>query len=189
MAEPIAPSSHRSTAAEFPSPLLSCEAGAGRPAGVYIRKPKDLGAGIVFLSVATFFILVGSTSLEFGTTFRMGPGFFPLLLAGLLAVLALAIMIGSVACGTPPPATPIIRDLPVRGLFCVVLAPVVFAFTVRDLGFAPAVGLAALAGAAASRLATPAGAIVTATAITLFCIGVFIYGLGLPLPLIGPAFG
>lgn len=154
-----------------------------------IGRPKDLVSAVVFLVTAAFFMATTLITLDLGTLYRMGPGFFPLVLAALLGVLALALAAGSVTRGAEPAQGPILADLPVRGLICVLLAPVLFALTVRDLGFAPAVGLASLVGAAASRRMSLLGAVTTACTITLFCIGVFVYGLQLPLPLIGPVFG
>ena len=65
-------------------------------------------------------------------------------------------------------------------------APVVFALTVRKLGLLPAIALTALLCVYASRRATASLAVLLCIALTLFCLGVFSYGLGLPLPLLGP---
>ena len=42
---------------------------------------RDIGAGLIFIAIGLLFGL-GSIGLEIGTALRMGPGYFPLVLAG-----------------------------------------------------------------------------------------------------------
>ena len=48
---------------------------------------KDLSAGAIFIAIAAFFLSSAWLNLEIGTSFRMGPGYFPVALAVLLLVL------------------------------------------------------------------------------------------------------
>ncbi|MCU0908987.1 MAG: hypothetical protein MUF73_16465 [Rhodobacteraceae bacterium] len=50
--------------------------------------PVDTAAGALFVVLGAGFAWFGR-GLEIGTTFRMGPGYFPLVLAGLLILLGL----------------------------------------------------------------------------------------------------
>ena len=52
---------------------------------------QDIGAGVIFIAIGLLFG-VGALHLELGTALRMGPGYFPLILAGLLVALGLAIV-------------------------------------------------------------------------------------------------
>ena len=51
-----------------------------------IKAPRDFGAGLLFIAIGAFGLIFG-TELTYGSAARMGPGYFPLLLGVLLAVL------------------------------------------------------------------------------------------------------
>jgi hypothetical protein len=141
---------------------------------------RDAASGAIFVAIGAAFAF-GARSLEIGSALRMGPGYFPLVLSFILIAVGLVIIATSFT-GPSEPLTPV----PWRGLILVLAAPVLFGLSVRKLGLLPAIVLAALVSVYASRRATPGLAIVLCVALTLFCLGVFSYGLGLPLPLLGP---
>jgi Tripartite tricarboxylate transporter TctB family len=141
---------------------------------------RDIGAGLIFIAIGILFGL-GALGLELGTALRMGPGYFPLVLAGILVVLGLVVLIQGFGHPTTGRLT-----VPWRGLVLILAAPVVFGLTVRGLGLVPAVMLVVLIAAFASRrMSVPLALILTVT-LTLFCVLVFSFGLGLPLRLFGP---
>ena len=140
---------------------------------------KDLAAGAVFAAIG-FAFMAGALTLDIGSAFKMGPGYFPLVLSGLLALLGIIVMAKSV--NTPPET---IGTVPWRGLVLILAAPVIFGATVRGLGLLIALPLAIFAAAAASRRASFPVAIALVAGLTVFCVLVFAYGLGLPLPLVG----
>jgi Tripartite tricarboxylate transporter TctB family len=141
---------------------------------------RDIGAGLIFIAFGLLFGL-GSIELEIGTALRMGPGYFPLVLAGLLVTLGLVIL----AHGFGYPTTGRLA-LPWRGLVLILAAPVVFGLTVRGLGLAPAIVLVVLISAFASRRMSVPLALALSLGLTVFCVLVFSLGLGLPLRLFGP---
>ncbi|MGH6873918.1 MAG: tripartite tricarboxylate transporter TctB family protein [Aestuariivirgaceae bacterium] len=141
---------------------------------------RDAASGAIFVVIGAAFAL-GSRSLEIGSALRMGPGYFPLVLSFILMAVGLVIIATSFT-GRSEPLTPV----PWRGLVLVLAAPVLFGLTVRKLGLLPAIVLTVLLSIYASRRATPGLAAVLCVSLTLFCLAVFSYGLGLPLPLIGP---
>lgn len=141
---------------------------------------KDMAAGAVFIAIGVFF-LVGALSLDIGTAFKMGPGYFPLVLSGMLIALGLAIAIGSLTAAPEP-----IGAVPWRGLVLVLVAPIIFGATVRGLGLVAALASAVFVTTFASRKMTLPLAAVLTLALTVFCVVVFSYGLGLPLRLKGP---
>lgn len=144
---------------------------------------KDLGAGLIFIAIGVVFGL-GSMGLEIGSALRMGPGYFPLVLAGLLVALGLAI----VAQGFGHEATGELV-VPWRGLVLILAVPIVFGLTVRGLGLVPALVLVVLISAFASRRMSVPLALALSLGLTLFCVLVFSFGLGLPLRLFGPWLG
>ena len=140
---------------------------------------KDMAAGAVFAAIGLAF-MAGALTLDIGTAVKMGPGYFPLVLAALLVLLGLIVMAKSL--NVPPEA---IGTVPWRGLILILAAPVIFGITVRGLGLAIALPLAIVSAAYGSRRTGFKTAVALVAGLTLFCILVFSYGLGLPLPLTG----
>ncbi len=56
-----------------------------------IKSQKDFFSGLLFVTMGVAFA-VGATSYKIGTSARMGPGYFPLMLGVLMAVLGAAII-------------------------------------------------------------------------------------------------
>ena len=65
-----------------------------------IKSPKDFFSGLMFTDVGAAFAY-GATSYTVGTGARMGPGYFPLLLGIILALLGAAILFKSLVVETP----------------------------------------------------------------------------------------
>lgn len=63
-----------------------------------IRSQKDFFSGLMF-AVAGAAFAVGAFNYNIGTGARMGPGYFPLMLGVLLAVMGLAVLVNSLALG------------------------------------------------------------------------------------------
>lgn len=143
---------------------------------------RDLLAGAIFIALGLVF-MVGALGLERGTAFRMGPGYFPLVLAGLLILIGAAIAIQALR---EQEIAIQMHAVPWRGMILILSAPVLFGFTVRGLGLLPAIAIVALISSFASRRMTLVLGVMVTAALTLFCILVFNVGLGLPIRLIGP---
>jgi hypothetical protein len=144
---------------------------------------KDLSAGLLFMAIAGLFAL-GTLELDLGTALRLGPGAFPLLLAGALALLGMMI----VAQAFRHPVQHVMT-LPWRGIVLIVLAPVLFGLTVRGLGLVASIALVIIVSAFASHRMSPTLAAILTIALTIFCVLVFKVGLGLPIRLVGPWLG
>jgi hypothetical protein len=147
-----------------------------------LEKPRDLVGGLLVMAIGAAFLLVGR-ELEFGTSFRMGPGYFPTLLSLLM------IALGAVLTGLAWRARPeegAFAHIPWRGLLLVIGATLLFGFTLRGLGLAPVLVLVVLATAWASRYASWRTSVPLALGLAVFCSVLFIQLLGLPLPLLGP---
>lgn len=142
----------------------------------------DAAAGAVFIAFGLFFG-VKSLGLELGTAFRMGPGFFPLVLAAVLILFGGLILFNALKAkpGAEPPGV-----IAWRGLLFILPAPVFFGLTVRGLGFVPSIFLTTLVAGLASLKMKPLNALGLAVAVTIFSTLVFSYALGLPFRRIGP---
>jgi hypothetical protein len=140
----------------------------------------DFAAGLLFILFGAVFGFA-ALGLEMGTALRMGPGYFPMVLAVILTGLGLAIVISAFASANVD-----IGPFARRGMVLILAAPVFFGLTVRGLGFVPSVFLTTLIAAfAGTKLRLP-HALALALAVTVFTTLVFSYALGLPFRRFGP---
>jgi hypothetical protein len=143
---------------------------------------RDALAGAIFIALGLIFVF-GAMDLERGTAFRMGPGYFPLVLAGLLILIGAAVALRALR----EEAIAIhMHAVPWRGLVLILAAPVLFGLTVQGLGLLPAIVIVAAVSSFASRRMTPVLAAGITVVLTAFCVLVFNVGLGLPIRLFGP---
>jgi len=141
---------------------------------------KDTATGGIFILIGIWFIFEGY-GLERGTLSRMGPGFFSPVLSAILILLGAFIALRSLGV-EPDPIGPVSW----RAVLFTCAAPIVFGATITGLGLAPALVLTVFCAALASRRMTLARAAAVSVSLAAFCIALFSYGLGLPMPLIGP---
>jgi len=153
----------------------------GRPGRDSPTALKDFLAGLAFLGFGLAFAAV-ATSYEFGSPLRMGPGFFPLVLGVILAVLGGLIL----AKGFLDGEGGAIGSVPWRALVLILGAVLTFGFTVRGLGLVPSAFLAALMSAFASRRTGVVGALLVTVGLTVLCVLIFVVALNVPVPLFGP---
>ncbi|GLR61708.1 tripartite tricarboxylate transporter TctB family protein [Rhizobium indigoferae] len=136
--------------------------------------------GALFVATGAFFA-IQSLGLDLGTTVRMGPGYFPLVLAGVLVLLGAIIFAQALRVEGEP-----IDPFAWRGMLFILPAPVFFGLTVRGLGFAPALFFTAFIACFASQKMNVVFAIILSLLLTIFSVAVFSYGLGLPFERFGP---
>jgi hypothetical protein len=141
---------------------------------------KDLIAGAIFMAIGAVFAVGAWLDLRLGTAFQMGPGYFPTVIGGILIALGLTIALSAIG-SEPSPYGPVSW----RGLILITLAPILFGMLVRGLGLVLSLGLVVAISTFASRRMTVPLALALTAGLTLFCIAVFSYGLGLPLRLFG----
>src|SRR3954464_15971014 len=68
-----------------------------------IKSPKDFWSGLMFITSGLFFAIWAVTHYQMGTAVRMGPAYFPAMLGGLLVVLGVIILLGSLMMGDGEP--------------------------------------------------------------------------------------
>jgi hypothetical protein len=132
---------------------------------------------VIFVAIGTAFLVLAQ-EYRMGTAARMGPGLFPALLGGLLAIMGLTLAV---------PA--LIREgegfsgLHFRPLLTILAAIAVFALLLQPAGFVIAVLALVVIGGFADpdlRLVESVG---LAVLLAAFSVGVFVLLLGLPLNL------
>lgn len=105
---------------------------------------KDVVAGLAAVLLGASVVFYGS-GYSFGTTQRMGPGFFPVILGALLVVTGLAIMATALRSREPVPR------LKLRPLIVLPVALLLFALLLDRVGYAPAGFLAVIVAGTAER--------------------------------------
>jgi hypothetical protein len=150
---------------------------------ISIKSPKDFWCGLLLIAIAAIFVL-GLIDLPIGTAFRMGPGYFPMVLMILLALLGIAILINGLRVEGSP-----VGAIPLRAFALVALPIVFFGLTLRGLGLVLSLAVTVLATTFAVRGWNPVLAISTTVALVVASIAIFAFGLGLPLSLFGPWVG
>jgi hypothetical protein len=147
------------------------------------RNPKDFWTGLLYIFFGASAIVI-ARDYNMGTALRMGPAFFPTILGAVLAVIgAIAVIRSFIAPGTP------IGGFSFKGLVLVTLSVVVFGFLVRGAGLVVALPLLVIISAYASTRFRWRTTLMMAAGLTIFCALVFVKGLGIPLPIIGPWLG
>lgn len=143
-----------------------------------IRSPRDLLAGASLVALAAFALATGSR-LDGGTLRAMGPGMLPRAVAAAVGVAGLLLVAFSFA----RPGLRLGR-WPVRGPIFVSLAVIAFALTIRSVGLVLAGPLVVIVSGAASSDVRPKELVVFAVVMTTFCVVLFRYVLGLPIPIL-----
>jgi hypothetical protein len=142
---------------------------------------KDAAAGLLFIALGVVFGLNAYFTLDLGTNLRMGPGYFPLLLSVVLIVLGIAIFVRSLAVEDEEWGA-----IAWRGMFFILLGPIVFGLTLQGLGLVPALAIISFIASFASQRMSPLLAIALTVGLPLFCVAVFSWGLNSPIRLFGP---
>jgi hypothetical protein len=147
------------------------------------RAVTDLLAGLIFVAFGLAFAAT-SLSYDLGTPLRMGPGYFPLVLGGILVVLGLLIVGKGLVAGSGEEGR--LGSIPWRALALIVVAVLFFGLTVRGLGVVPATAVTALLTALASYRTGILAAVAIAAGLTVLCVLIFLLALQLRLPMFGP---
>ena len=140
----------------------------------------DALAGILCIVLGAIFG-VQALGMEIGTSLRMGPGYFPLALAGLLILLG-----GLIVASSFKTVAEEMSAHAWRGMLFILPAPVFFGLTVRGLGFVPSIFATTLIASMASLKMKLLPALLLSAGVALFCTLVFSYALGLPFRRFGP---
>lgn len=141
-----------------------------------IRAPKDFWSGLMFIAFAAV-ALLSARGYSLGSAGKMGPGYFPMLLGGVLAFIGLILIARSFAIFGES-----VGQLKIVPLAVVALAVCLFAFSIETLGLVVALFLVTVISARASREFRLIEAGMLAAVLAAFAVSVFVYGLRLPLP-------
>lgn len=148
-----------------------------------IYNKRDFNAGLMFLAVALFFGFYAQ-DYSMGTATRMGPGYFPTLLAIIMGALGLIVLVMAflkVEEQEPPEPTDY------RGMGLILASVLAFGLILPYAGFLVAVFVLVAMAAAASNESKRIETVILAVALALLGVAVFGYGLELQFPVLPPS--
>jgi hypothetical protein len=148
----------------------------------------DLMAGATFVAFGLAFA-IGGSQYDVGTALRMGSGYVPIALGGLLTFLGLVIVVASFRGVDPTVANADRGPIPWQRMALLVGAIMFFGFTVGGLGLGPSLLVTTFLAALAGHGTRPGRAAVIAIGLTALCLGVFVFALQLRLPILGDWLG
>jgi hypothetical protein len=139
---------------------------------------KDVWAGLMLIAIGAAAIFV-ARNYPFGTALRMGPGFFPVVLGGLLIVFGLAVLAIGLRQGES-----MAGSWSLRALIILPLSLILFGLLMEYAGFVPAMLVLIVGSATASTEFRFLEVLLFAAGLTALSVAVFVWALGLPYPLI-----
>jgi putative tricarboxylic transport membrane protein len=147
------------------------------------RNGKDFWTGVIYFVVGSAALII-SRDYGMGAAVKMGPAYFPTMLGVLLIVIGIISIVRSfLKSGSP------IGAVAWKGLVLIVASTLLFGMIVRGAGLIIALPLLVMVSASASVRFSWKHSLAEAAVITVFCIVIFLKGLGVPLPILGSWFG
>jgi hypothetical protein len=139
---------------------------------------KDLLAGAMLIATGAATMII-ARNYAFGTTLRMGPGYFPTVLGGILILFGLYLVVSGLRSNDE-----IQGSWPLRALIVLPLALVLFGVLMTHAGFLPALLVLIFGSALAGPQFRLVEVLLLSAALSVVSVALFVWGLGLPYPLI-----
>jgi len=160
---------------------------------IKIKSQQDWWAGLMFIAIGLFFIIVALGTPEFidkivgtrlipgyqmGSSVRMGPAYFPVMLGGLLAFLGMLVLFDSIAEEGPK-----VAKFHFRPLLFIAVSSLAFAYLLKPLGLVLAsVALVFISAYGGHEFKWKEVAIMSVV-LVIFSVLVFVKALALPFPI------
>jgi hypothetical protein len=139
---------------------------------------KDFWSGVMLIAIGVAAIVI-ARGYPFGTALRMGPGYFPTVLGAILVLFGLYLLVQGLRRSDA-----LEGNWSLRAFVIVPLSLVLFGVLMDRAGFIPAIVVLIFGSAAAGTDFKLVEVALLTVVLTVFCIAVFIWGLGLPYPLL-----
>ena len=157
-----------------------------------IKSQQDWWAGLMFIAFGLFFIVFSLGTPEFidrivgakliagyqmGSSVRMGPAYFPVVLGGLLAFLGLLVLLDSIV-----EAGPKVAKFHFRPLLFIAVSSLAFAYLLKPLGLVLASVILVFISAYGGHVFKWKEVAIMSVVLVVFSVVVFVKGLSLPFP-------
>jgi len=139
---------------------------------------KDFWAGLMLLATGVAAVVI-ARSYPFGSTLRMGPGYFPTILGAIISLFGLYFIIKGLRGGEL-----LEGNWSLRALIVLPFSLILFGLLMDRAGFIPALAVLAFGSAAAGREFKLKEVALLTVALTILCVVIFIWGLALPYRLV-----
>jgi Tripartite tricarboxylate transporter TctB family len=147
------------------------------------RSNRDFFSGIMYIVTGAVGMWI-ARDYPFGTALRMGPGYFPTVLGGIMVVFGIYVLMLGVRNNEK-----IQGNWSLRALVVLPVSMVVFGILMEEAGFLPAMAALIPISALAGKEFKWKEVVPLTIGLTILCTAGFIYGLGLPYPLIKGMWG
>ncbi len=141
------------------------------------RRNRDFWAGLMFLGIGAVAIFI-ARNYPFGRLLRMGAGYFPTLLGGVLILFGAYIMVKGLL-----KSEKVQGSWSIRAMIVLPVMIILFGLLMERAGFIPALAVLTFGSAAASKEFRWGEVLLLTAFLTALSLAVFIWGLGLPYPL------
>lgn len=142
-----------------------------------LRNNKDFLAGLLFIVIGGFAVVI-ARDYPMGSAVRMGPGYFPTVLGGLLCLFGVYVLVRGLRSSEKFKG-----EWGWKPLALIALSIVLFGFLMDRLGIVPALVAMFFASTLAGREFRFKEVLLLTAVMGAFAVGVFIFGLKLPYPL------
>ena len=150
----------------------------GKGETLKIRNYKDFYTGLLFMLFGVAFTW-GATHYALGKAARMGPGYFPLILGGLLTILGVIVFIRSLVSDSEDSRVDRIALKPMVLMFGSIAA---FALLLRSGGLVVSIFAIILISSLASAESRFKETLISAVVLCAASLAMFVYGLNLQIP-------
>jgi len=154
----------------------------GTPPAAHMKVPlfdnKNFLSGLFFIGVGGLGLFMAQ-DYPMGTALRMGPGYFPIVLSSVMVLMGIYCLIQGLLKPEKLPG-----NWSLRALFILPIATVVFGILMEHAGFIPALVALVFISAYAGSEFKFTEVVLMAIGLTVGSWALFIWGLGLPYPLI-----
>lgn len=153
---------------------MASPAGGGRP-GRLVRAPQDLATGLLFVAIGAVGL---GYSLQWpaGTPAMMDSGFFPQALSAFILLSGAVMLVKALL--VPGISLP---GVMLRPLVSVTLTVVGFALAIENVGLVLAILVIVAISSFAGAPLRPLAFVTLWAALSLMCVGIFVWGVELPL--------
>jgi hypothetical protein len=143
-----------------------------------LSKNKDFWAGVMLVAIGAGALFI-ARDYRFGSALRMGPGFFPTILSVILIAFGVCITAVGLRSGEK-----IQGNLSFRAFLLLPLSLLLFGLLMDLAGFIPALAVLVFVSAASGKEFKSMEVLLLTAVLTAASVALFIWGLGLPYPLI-----
>jgi len=140
---------------------------------------KDFWSGVMLIAIGGGALFI-ARNYQFGSSLRMGPGYFPIILSTALVLFGVFFAARGLRAG----AEKLEGSWSLRALIIVPLSLILFGLLIDRAGFIPAMLALIICSAAASTQFKLIEVALFSVFLTAMCVVVFVWALGLPYELI-----